>query len=325
MTTDILIMVAGVGLGTAIWLGILRGYDRIEPESLRHLLLVGFFGGFASVVAAALINEGARVTLGVGPDVFENAFVVDVGRLFTFCLFIGFIEEICKSVSTVYTTRYLGDLNEPVDAMIYAMTVGLGFAAFENVLYAARFGNEVLVARFLWPVPAHMAYAALWGYGLAKARFVYPDRNRALVMAPSVVMAALFHATANFLLFLQETVTAVVSLMALAVLAVVAHVRLRQLVAESPFLQPGECPSCRHLNVPQADACAKCGKALRETEMFVTCSCGHARVAVHGEVCPVCGKSPEDDPVPVAPDSGQAEPLGSLGPEPFPGPAREPR
>lgn len=301
-------MVGGVVLGTAIWLVILRQYDRIEPEAIRHLLLVGFFGGFISVAAAAVINELGRVLLGIGPDIFENALFVDAGRLFVFCLFIGLAEELCKATATVSTTRFLGDLNEPIDAMIYAMTVALGFASFENVLYAVRFGNEVLVARFLWPVPAHMAYAAIWGYGLAKARFVYPNRSRALVMAPAVVMAALFHATANFLLFLQQTFTAVVSLLALAALAVLAHVRLRQLVAESPFLRPGECPSCRYVNVPMADVCLACGQALKETEMFVTCPCGCARVSVHEQVCPECGMPLHAaEPAPLGPASA-AEP-----------------
>lgn len=311
--TDVLITISGVALGTAIWLMILRRYDRIEPEAIRHLLLVGFVGGFVSVLAAALVNEAARVTLGIGPDLFTNAFYIEVGRLFTFCLFIGLIEETSKAVATVYTTRRLGDLNEPIDAMIYAMTVGLGFASFENVLYAARFGNEVLLARFLWPVPAHMAYAALWGYGLAKARFVYPNQSRAFVMAPAVLMAALLHAVANFLLFLQETVTAAISLAALAALAVLAHVRLRKLVAESPFLQPGECPTCRYLNLPQSDECLECGTALRETQMFITCPCGQARVAVHEETCPACGLPVAGDHLPLSADTVAHAPL-SEGP-----------
>lgn len=287
--TDVVVMIAGIALGTAIWLWVLRRYDKIEPESIRHLVLVAFFGGMASVAVAAVFNEAARILLGIHVNVFESAVAIEVGRLFIFCVAIGFTEEIAKATATVYATRYFGDLNEPIDAMIYAMTVGLGFAAFENVLYAIRFGNEVLLARFLWPVPAHMAYAALWGYGLAQARFIFPDRNRAFVMAPSVLIAGMLHATANYLLFLQHTFTATMSLIALAALAVLAHVRLRKLIAESPFLEPGECPSCRHMNEPHLEACIECGQALGETEMFVTCPCGRARVSTLRDQCPECG------------------------------------
>jgi protease PrsW len=286
---NIAIMLAGVALGTAIWLLILRRYDKIEPESIRHLLQVALIGGIASVVVAATFNELGRWLLSMNHDLFGPVAAVQIGHLFVFCLFIGFNEEICKSVATVHAAHHLGDLDEPIDAMIYAMTVGLGFAAFENILYATRFGNEVLLARFLWPVPAHMAYAALWGYGLAKARFVYPHKSKIVVMAPAVILASVLHATANFLLFLQETATALLSLAALAILAVLAHVRLKQLVAESPFLEPGECSSCRHVNDPAAVVCINCNSALGDTVMFVTCPRGCSRVPAYADVCPECG------------------------------------
>ena len=56
--------------------------------------------------------------------------------------------------------------------MIYAMTVALGFAALENIEYVIRFGAGVLVARALFSMPIHLACAAIWGYGLARARFI---------------------------------------------------------------------------------------------------------------------------------------------------------
>lgn len=286
---NIVIMLAGVALGTAIWLLILRRYDKIEPESIRHLVQVAVIGGIASVVVAASLNELGRWLLSMQHDLFQNVAAVHIGHLLLFCLFIGFNEEICKAVGTVISTRHLGNLDEPIDAMIYAMTVGLGFAAFENILYATRFGNDVLLARFLWPVPAHMAYAALWGYGLAKARFVYPDRSKVIIMAPAVILAAVLHAIANFLLFLQLTATALVSLAAVAVLAVLAHVRLKRLVAESPFLEPGECPACRYVNEPAAELCIDCGEELGHTVMFVTCPTGCSRVPGYADICPHCG------------------------------------
>lgn len=289
--------VGGVLLGTAIWLWILRRYDRIEPESIRHLVQVGLVGGFVSIAAAAFLNEIARMWIGLGVNIFEDAENVAVFRLLLFCATVGIVEEVCKSVAAVQVTRRLGDLDEPIDAMVYAMTVALGFASFENLFYAFRFGNDILLARFLWPVPAHMAYAALWGYGLAWARFVHPEKPRALAMAPSVLAAAAFHAAANFLLFLQETVTAIISLLALAALAILAHVRLRKLVAESPFLQPGECVECRHVNEPHAVVCVQCGTDLESTEIFVTCPCGRARVPSRLGVCPACGDQMEEKEV----------------------------
>lgn len=286
---NVLVTVGAIALGTGVWLWLLRLYDRIEPESMWDLVKVGLLGGLVSVVAAVLLNELARDTLGITADIFGGPTVVDPGLLLLLSLAVGLNEEICKAVSTVYVTRYVGDLNEPIDAMIYAMTVGLGFAAVENVFYAIRFGNNVLFLRFLWPVLAHMAYAAIWGYGLAKARFIRPGQNKVHVMAPSVLMAALVHAIANFMLFLQGTVTALVSLGVLGLLSYFAHNRLNQLEAESPFLLPGECHVCRHRNDPMAARCENCGEPLHESEMFRTCPCGLTRVPARMKTCAVCG------------------------------------
>lgn len=285
---NFVITILVVAIGGGIWLLVLRHYDRIEPESVRHLLQVGIIGGLASVVVAAALNEVARWQLGLGVDLFSDR-PAQLLPLAIFCLYVGLVEETTKAFSTVYTTRLMGDFDEPVDAMIYAMTVGLGFAAFENVIYARQFGNDVLVARFLWPVPAHMAYSALWGYGLARARYVFPEMNRARVMAPWVIVAGIIHAGANFLLFLRVPLAAWGSLLVLGILVYLAHHRIRALVAESPFLEPGECPECRHFNPPNATMCAACGEPLTNTEIFGTCPCGLRRIPQTSRQCPVCG------------------------------------
>jgi protease PrsW len=292
---DVFVTIGGVAVGAGLWLYVLRRYDRIEPEAVRYLLQVAIVGGFISVLVASFLNEMMGRWLGIGWHILEQDAMVDIGRLLAFCLFVGLNEEICKAVTTVLIVGWLGDFDEPVDAMIYAMTVALGFAAIENLIYAARFGNEVLLVRFLWPVPAHMAYAALWGYGLAKARFVSPEKSRFVVMGPAVLLAGLVHAGANFLLFLQSSTMALLSLAALGGLAYLAHLRLNKLVAESPFLEPGECPECRNLNSPLAERCVHCNAPLQDTEIFVTCPCGLARVARRFNQCPKCGVPMESE------------------------------
>ena len=296
MSLNLALACGAVTLGTGLWLWLLRRYDRIETEAVGDLLQVVILGGVASVVVAALANEAFARVLGLEALLTGQVEGAAWGALVVFSLFVGISEEITKAVATVLVTRRWGDLDEPVDAMIYAMSVGLGFAALESLFYASRFGNEVLLMRFLWPVPAHMAYASVWGYGLAKARYVYPEKNRARVMGPSVALAALVHAGANYFLLLESslpallgTAAALVSLGALFVLAYVAHYHLRELVAESPYLDPGECPECRHRNPPQARRCNRCGTSLKQTSIFTTCPCGKIRVPVRTPECPQCG------------------------------------
>lgn len=257
-----LVSLGTVAIGFALWLFVLRRYDRVEPESLRALLIAALVGGVAAFGIAALANEAVAGVLGLRADFTDRVGDVPLGRLALFCLIVGFQEEIAKAVAAVVLTRRTGWVDEPVDGMLYAMTVALGFAAVENLVYAHAHGSSVLLVRFLWPVPAHLGYAAVWGYGLARAHFHEPHGRT--VLAVSVVAAALLHGAANFALLFQtrHPLAPLVSLVALVGLAFLAHRRLRALVAESPFLEVGECSSCRNLNPPDRASCLYCGTPL---------------------------------------------------------------
>ena len=256
-----LVTLGAVVLGTGLWLFVLRRYDRVDPQRLRRLVAVALVGGGASLTVAALLNEAFGHLLGLPPDFPDRLGGIPLARLGGYALFVGFNEEACKALAAVAAARLLGRLDEPIDAMLVAMTVALGFAAVENAVYAQQYGREVLLVRFLWPVPAHMAYAAVWGYGLARARFGGRGSGFA-VLAPSVVAAGLLHAGANFALLSGTNPAALASLAGLVGLAVLAHLRLRRLVAASPYLEPGECASCRNLNPVDARVCLYCGASL---------------------------------------------------------------
>jgi protease PrsW len=267
----VLVTFGAVAFGFGLWLFIVRRYDRIEPESLRSLLAAALLGGGGAFLVAGLINEVVSSALGVRVDFTNRAGEVPQWRIGLFCLFVGLNEEAWKALAALIGTRRLRLVDEPVDAMIFAMSVALGFAAAENLVYAQAYGNEVLLVRFLWPVPAHLAYAAVWGYGLARARFgVLGRRPPLLVFAGSVVAGGLLHAAANFMLVTQNRWTPLLSLAGLVALAFLAHHRLLKLAAQSPFLEPGECPACRNLNPPDRPFCLYCGTPLQGSEEFRT-------------------------------------------------------
>jgi len=130
-------------LPTLIWLWFWLRED-IHPEPKR-LIVKGFFAGviaipfallFEAVIfcgSSLLLLEGtapawcslATPLLGTHPQLFE--WVIIIG--------FAFAEEYVKyKVAYKFLLRG-GDFDEPVDAMIYLMTVALGFAAFENFFF----------------------------------------------------------------------------------------------------------------------------------------------------------------------------------------------
>jgi len=85
---------------------------------------------------------------------------------------VGLNEEFFKAFAAVILLRRLKDFNEPADALVYSMTVALGFAMLENIEYVPRYGFFSVYVRQFNAVPLHLGLAAIWGMGIAKAKFL---------------------------------------------------------------------------------------------------------------------------------------------------------
>ena len=86
----------------------------------------------------------------------------DLGLIFFYSFFyIGLIEEGFKFLLLALAVNYRKDMNEPVDGIIYGITVGLGFAALENLLNTRTMGFEV----GLWRAVVTCLLCDLFGLG----------------------------------------------------------------------------------------------------------------------------------------------------------------
>ena len=82
--------------------------------------------------------------------------------------------------------------DEHFDGIVYAVCVGLGFAAIENVFYVFDHSDEwlsVAVMRSLLAVPGHYAYAVLMGYYYSIYHFVDRSPKIAVCMLMVPVLA----------------------------------------------------------------------------------------------------------------------------------------
>ena len=113
------------------------------------------------------------------------------------------------------------------------MTVALGFAAFENIEYAMIYGPGIILTRSLMSVPAHICFAAFWGYGLTIARYVKHNEHPLKTMLPYIMAAAAAHMAYNLLLFLNTWTVLLVFPLLLA-LVLTTHRRLISLQPVPP-------------------------------------------------------------------------------------------
>lgn len=181
------------------WAGYHYHKDRHLPEPPFNLLLC-----FGLGLVAALISKG----LYRGLEVFDLrydavALAADnpVG-LFGFALLgIGPIEELAKLLPFLAVVIHLKAFDEPLDGIIYASFIGLGYAAYENVMYLDFLTPlESLARGFASPV-VHILFASIWGYIVSRA--VLAKRSVLKSALKGFVIASLLHGIYDFLVLLH--------------------------------------------------------------------------------------------------------------------------
>ena len=186
----LLIYVVAALLPALILMRYIYCQDRVEKESIG-LLMALFLRGIISALCAGVLESILMPVLG---RIFSEGTI-----LYTILLafvVVAMAEEGTKFFFLKRHTWYHPEFNYRFDAIVYAVFVSLGFAAYENLLYVFNYGLSTAVLRAVTAIPAHMSFAVFSGvfYGRAKRCFVHGRHEMArwnLQMA--YVIAVAFH------------------------------------------------------------------------------------------------------------------------------------
>lgn len=179
------IMWAAALLPAAIlWLYIWKKDSQPEPTSwLIKAVLLGV-GICIPVVIVEIGIEFLLFSAGIAPTDL-------VGTTIRAFVVAAIPEETFKLLALWLILRKNPHFDEHFDGIVYAVCVGLGFAAIENVFYIL--GEEewmsVAVSRALLAVPAHYAFALLMGYYYSVYHFVDHSIKNAICILLVPVMA----------------------------------------------------------------------------------------------------------------------------------------
>jgi protease PrsW len=256
----ILTIAAGIILSTGIWFYFILKKDRVEKEPIFSVIKIGLLGGIISVFFSGILDAVILSLPGLAD--FTRPMLTYKGLFLS--LFVGINEESFKCLAALMLIKSLKEFDEPADGIIYAMMVSLGFAAIENIFYVISHGLSILIPRSFLSVPAHLGFGALWGTGIAVARFQYPEKNILRVLLPYITAAALFHALYDFVLLVSLPMSTSIVTIIVIMLWTYASWKTKYLVAHSPFLEKGECPECGEMNrvTNEEFKCRKCGAAI---------------------------------------------------------------
>ncbi|KPK40819.1 MAG: hypothetical protein AMJ69_01020 [Gammaproteobacteria bacterium SG8_47] len=170
--------------------------DRHQPEPA--LVLAALYGlGLAAAWFNMHVHQ-ALYAIGLNADPYALAREEHWWELLFFSVFgIGLGEELSKFVPFALLATRLKHFDEPIDGIIYASFVALGFASFENLQHLRYLDGWAGVGRAVASPAVHVVFASIWGYlyGCALLR----RRGKWRAAGTGLALAALTHGVYDFI------------------------------------------------------------------------------------------------------------------------------
>ena len=154
---------------------------------------------------AVLYGVGICIPVAIFETVIEQViFEAEPSTLFDTTIQAFFVaalpEESFKLLALWLILRKNPYFDEHFDGIVYAVCVGLGFAALENVFYIVAEEENwmgVAISRALLAVPGHYAFAVLMGYYYSVYHFVdHSSRTAVCILLVPVVAHGVYDALA---------------------------------------------------------------------------------------------------------------------------------
>jgi RsiW-degrading membrane proteinase PrsW (M82 family) len=193
----------------------IRGIEKYNKELWIHLFLAFIWGAAGATVLSLLIESYVSVYI-------PSFFILSV------CC-APVIEEIAKAIGLPFVRNHADELE---DGLIYGATIGLGFAATENMIYGMRFWDEgilVLISLFYIRTVSsallHASATALVGYGVGKYRI---HKTTIFSLMPYFLIALGAHTLFNVFAYSAIAIQQVVGVVLGAVFATTLFAYIRK-------------------------------------------------------------------------------------------------
>ena len=189
--TSVTAAAAGGILPALAWLWFWRREDSAHPEP-RRLIALAFLAGMVAVAIVIPLEK------------FVQPFLGSMTLVFTAW---SAMEEVVKYLMARLTVLRSSQDDEPIDPVIYMVTVALGFAAAENTLFLlSPLSGDTIVQtvltgnlRFVGATLLHVLSSAVIGVALGLSFYKSRSAKRLYALF-GVILAILLHSTFNFLI-----------------------------------------------------------------------------------------------------------------------------
>lgn len=158
--------ILGAIAGAMLWLSYFRRIDILEGERVRDMTLA-FCIGFLTPSAAIHIYKFLE-SLGINFN----------GQLWNDLLYavfgVGLTEELVKLAGVFLAFTLLKkSVNEPLDYLLFAGIVALGFSVRENFIYYNNYGSQIITGRTFISSLTHIINTSICVYGIYRYRMFH--------------------------------------------------------------------------------------------------------------------------------------------------------
>ncbi|MDD7684306.1 PrsW family glutamic-type intramembrane protease [Eubacterium pyruvativorans] len=209
--------------------------DTIEKEPKGLIFRLVLAGALTVIPAGFLegIGIGSVLTPLVGK---ENIYLYNFLQYF---LVVGIAEEGVKHFALRKITWSSPEFNYRFDAVVYAVSVSLGFAAAENISYVFSYGLSVALVRAVTSIPGHAIFGIYMGYYYGMARWARNRGNRAAgshYMRMSMIVPVLLHGAYDFCASSRNSVLALCFYIYIILLDIAAFREVKKLSREDTYI-----------------------------------------------------------------------------------------
>ena len=160
----------------------------------KQTIAIVFFLGILICLPAGIINDFMYETFNDGSDFSE--------RLSSSFLSAAWSEELLKFIILYFIVLRRNEFNEPMDGIVYGVTVSLGFATFENYDYVFRWAEEwgidpyqMAIWRSYSAVPMHGLMGCIMGFYFGM--YAFSANKKYLILC--LLIPFIIHGLYNFL------------------------------------------------------------------------------------------------------------------------------
>ncbi|OGZ66426.1 MAG: hypothetical protein A3C50_02500 [Candidatus Staskawiczbacteria bacterium RIFCSPHIGHO2_02_FULL_43_16] len=199
-------------LPSLIWLLYYLAKD-MHPEPKKMILKVFFWGAVATIptlffqiIFTEALNQFQYLSVFYSPEI--SGYLPAINNLTKWFVIIAFTEELFKYLVVRWIVFQSGELDEPLDIMLYMVVAALGFATLENTLYLFSpidglsfdmvLKTTVIISflRFIGATFLHTLCSGLVGYFMALSSLRLKHRFRLTILG--LFLAVLLHGLYNF-------------------------------------------------------------------------------------------------------------------------------